>query len=66
MFIINDKSSQYPGLMRVQMPINDTINAMLNASGLLTTDYDGIAILEGESFDTLLTVCSHLGAMTGS
>ncbi|KAJ7455998.1 hypothetical protein B0H11DRAFT_1739528 [Mycena galericulata] len=40
------------------MPINDTINAMLNASGTLITTYDGLAVFEGESFDIILTALS--------
>ncbi|KAJ7605460.1 hypothetical protein DFH06DRAFT_1020234 [Mycena polygramma] len=45
------------------MPINDTINALLNASGTLTTNYDGLAMFEGTSFDVLLTALNSPDAV---
>ncbi|KAJ7506024.1 hypothetical protein B0H11DRAFT_1707585 [Mycena galericulata] len=46
------------------MPINATVNAMLNASGSLTTDYDGMVLFEGTSFDELLAGFSSPQALS--
>ncbi|KAF9007799.1 hypothetical protein BDZ89DRAFT_1079233 [Hymenopellis radicata] len=41
-----------------QMHVNDETNALLKGMGALTCDWDGIAIVEGASFETILSILS--------
>ncbi|KAF9021123.1 hypothetical protein BDZ89DRAFT_1071690 [Hymenopellis radicata] len=41
-----------------QMHVNDETSALLKGMGALTCEWDGIAIMEGESFEKVLSITS--------
>ncbi|PBK69045.1 hypothetical protein ARMSODRAFT_957358 [Armillaria solidipes] len=42
-----------------QMHVNDETNALLKQMGAPTCDWDGIAIMEGESFEKILSITTN-------